>query len=137
MDPESARRSPGVTVNASSLNKFEELWGFVKSLDNYIMTGEDLSTRNYGLINSFKEDHDPEQIFVDYTINWIGRKYSEIKTREQIEPTLIAVKKVLEILQRSNRSAKNIKKMDAFYRLLEFLKKFNNDIMMKIDYIKK
>lgn len=84
MDPESARRSPGVTVNASSLNKFEELWGFVKSLDNYIMTGEDLSTRNYGLINSFKEDHDPEQIFVDYTINWIGRKYSEIKTREQI-----------------------------------------------------
>jgi hypothetical protein len=40
-------------------NKFDELWSFVKSIDNYIMTGEDLNTKNYTLINRFKEEHDP------------------------------------------------------------------------------
>ena len=88
MGSESGQKSPmtppmfmGKGINAIETNKFEELWGFVKSLDNYIMTGEDLNTKNYQLINSFKDDHDPEQIFVDYTINWINKKYSQIKTK--------------------------------------------------------
>ncbi len=77
-----------------------------------------INTKNYIYIQNFIESHDPEQIFVDYTINWINRKYTEIKSKEQIEPTLIAVKKVLDILQKSNKSTRSIKQVDAFYRLL-------------------
>jgi hypothetical protein len=44
---------------------------------------------------------------------------------------------VLEILKRSNKSAKEVKKMDAFYQMLGLLKKFNSEMMMKINFIKK
>ncbi len=40
-------------------NKFEELWNFVKSLNNYIISADDIHSKNYQLINSFKDDHDP------------------------------------------------------------------------------
>lgn len=47
------------------------------------------------------------------------------------------MKKVIDIQQKSNKNTRTIKIVEAFYRLLEFLKKFNTDIMLKIDFIRK
>jgi hypothetical protein len=47
------------SLKAMAAKKFEELWNFVKSLNNYIISADDIHSKNYQLINSFKDDHDP------------------------------------------------------------------------------
>ena len=69
-------------------------------------------------------------------MNWIGKNYSSIKKTQEIEFTFLTIKKVIEILQKSNKSSRKIKEVDAFHRLLELLKVFNLELMKKIDFIK-
>ena len=69
-------------------------------------------------------------------MNWIGKNYSTIKKTQEIEFTFLTIKKVIEILQKSNKSSRKIKEVDAFHRLLELLKVFNLELMKKIDFIK-
>lgn len=67
--------------NKGYQNKFDGLWEFVKSIENYIRIPQDPHTKNYLSIDSFKYNHDAEEIFVKYSIDWINRKYTEIDTK--------------------------------------------------------
>jgi hypothetical protein len=40
------------------LNKFEELWTFVKTIDNYIISAENLNSKTYPYIKDLQETHD-------------------------------------------------------------------------------
>lgn len=70
-----------VSQYSSYTNKFEELWAFVKSIENYIRIPQDPNTKNYLSIDNFKYNYDAEEIFVKYTIDWINRKYTEIDAK--------------------------------------------------------
>ena len=106
------------------MNKFKELSDFINKMQNYHITENNINTKNYQIIQDFKQYHDIAGMFAQYTLSWVKRKYDAFAGLQGLDDHMSSVERALNMLQVFYKDMGEIKKERALFILLTYLKNF-------------
>ena len=85
------------------------------------------------MISDFKEEIDVDQLFIDYTVNWLKRNYDAIGCIDSMEEKMKANESALKMLSQFNKNSQLIKQEKSLFELLSNIRKYNTSLILNVE----
>ena len=85
------------------------------------------------MISDFKEEIDVDQLFIDYTVDWLKRNYDAIGCIDSMEEKMKANESALKMLSQFNKNSQLIKQEKSLFELLSNIRKYNTSLILNVE----